>query len=349
MEFLSDNQWAAFAGLLGGAALGLSASIGRFCTLGAIEDALYANDYRRLRMWSLALAVAITGVFSFQAMGLIDISPTMHFTLKWNPLASIVGGLMFGWGMAIAGNCGFGALSRMAGGDIRSFFTVVIMSISAYMALGGPTAALRNWAFPPELAEGPTQSIAHLIGGWLNLPPLAPALAISALAAAWAFSGKRFRKSPTHIIWSIVVGLAILSGWWATSTIAAAGFDPVTIESHSYSAPLGETLLYVMTWTGSAMNFGTGSVIGVLLGAFVGAKIKNRFRWEACDDARELHRSVFGAFLMGTGGVVALGCSIGQGLTAMSALAYSAPVVMISIFIGVKLGLQYLIHGFHRS
>lgn len=349
MEFLSDNQWAAVAGLLGGVGLGLSSSIGRFCTLGAIEDGLYGNDFRRLRMWALALAVSILGVFTFQAIGLIDITPSIYLTVKWNPVASIVGGLMFGWGMALAGNCGYGALSRMAGGDIRSFFTVMVMSISAYMALGGPTAALRNWAFPPEFMDSEPQSIAFALDSWLGIPPLVPAIVISAAFALWAFSGKRFRKSGSHIIWSIVVGVSILSGWWATSLISTQSFDPVTIESHTYSAPLGETLLYLMTWTGSYMNFGTGSVVGILVGSFIGTQIKGRFRWEACDDPRELGRSVIGAFLMGTGGVVALGCSIGQGLTAMSVLAYSAPVVMVSIFIGVKLGLGYLIHGFQRT
>jgi hypothetical protein len=164
----------------------------------------------------------------------------------------------------------------------------------------------------------------------------------------WAFSGKKFRTSRTHIIWSIVVGFAVVFGFWATNFISLNGFDEITVESVSYSAPMGETLIYLMTWSGATMNFGIGSVTGVVVGSLIGTKIKGRFRWEACDDPRELGRSVFGAFIMGTGGVVALGCSIGQGLTGFSVLAYSAPVVLISIFIGANLGLRYLIHGFHK-
>lgn len=160
MEFMGDNHWAALAGLFAGGALGLSSSIGRFCTLGAIEDALYGNDYSRLRMWALALAVAIASMFTLEAFGQVDYSQTIYYSLKWNPIASIVGGLMFGWGMALAGNCGFGALSRMAGGDLRSFVVTVVMAISAYMAIGGPTAVLRNWLFPQYSYGGVEQGIA---------------------------------------------------------------------------------------------------------------------------------------------------------------------------------------------
>ncbi|OUS07289.1 YeeE/YedE family protein [Rhodobacterales bacterium 52_120_T64] len=345
---MEDNHWAALAGLFAGGALGLSSSIGRFCTLGAIEDALYGNDYSRLRMWALALAVAISGMFTLEEFGYVDYSQTIYYAIKWNPLASIVGGLMFGWGMALAGNCGFGALSRMAGGDMRSFVVAIVMAISAYMAIGGPTAVVREWLFPQQAFSGEMQGLAHLTGRWFDAGPLIPALMFASICAVWAFSGKQFRTSPTHIIWSVVVGMAVVLGFWATSLIANNGFDEISVESVSYSAPMGETLIYLMTWSGSTMNFGIGSVTGVLIGSIIGTKVKDRFRWEACDDARELGRSVFGAFIMGTGGVVALGCSIGQGLTGFSVLAYSAPVVLASIFIGASLGLRYLIHGFQN-
>jgi uncharacterized membrane protein YedE/YeeE len=348
MEFMGDNHWAALAGLFAGRALGLSSSIGRFCTLGAIEDALYGDDYSRMRMWALALAVGIAGMFCLEGLGFVDYSGSIYYTLKWNPIASIVGGLMFGWGMAWAGNCGFGALSRMAGGDLRSFVVAVIMAISAYMAIGGPTAVVRDWLFATQDFSGNAQGIAHMAGRWFDAGPLVPALIIAAACAAWAFSGEKFRTSRTHIVWSVVVGLAVIFGFWATSLISISGFDEITAESVSYSAPLGETLIYLMTWSGATMNFGIGSVTGVLVGSAIGTRIKGRFRWEACDDPRELGRSVFGAFVMGTGGVIALGCSVGQGLSGFSVLAYSAPVVLVSIFVGASLGLRQLIHGFHK-
>ncbi len=350
MDFLADNQLAALVGLGGGVALGLASAIGRFCTLGAIEDALYGQDKKRLRMWGLAIAVAITGVFVLNALGQVEYATSRFFIFKFRIVAAVLGGLMFGWGMALAGNCGFGALARMAGGDLRSFVVATVMAISAYMMIGGPTAALREILFPTVVVDpaAPAQGIADLIGDSIGVAPILPALLIAALIALWAFWDRGFRTSRTHVFWSVVVGLAIVSGWWGTTWIAENGFGGAEIESHSFSAPLGETLVYAMTWTGASMNFGTGSVAGVVLGSFVGTQIKGRFRWEACDDPRELGRSVLGGFLMGTGGVLAIGCSIGQGLTAFSALSYSAPIVLGSIYIGAMFGLRYLIHGFQK-
>ena len=117
LETLGEPTAAALAGLIGGIMLGLAARLGRFCTLGAIEDTLYANDTRRLRMWGIAIGVAIIGSFSAMNLGLVQADQTLYLMQAWSPLASIFGGLLFGYGMALAGNCGFGALARFGGGD----------------------------------------------------------------------------------------------------------------------------------------------------------------------------------------------------------------------------------------
>ncbi|MBL4807553.1 MAG: YeeE/YedE family protein [Rhodobacteraceae bacterium] len=223
------------------------------------------------------------------------------------------------------------------------------MAISTYMALGGPTAWLRNDLFPPEVAVGAPQGLAHLIGNSLGLSPVIPALGIAVILLVLAFSAGKFRRSRNQILGGVLVGAAITSGWWFTTYLSSHSFSVIPVESHTFTAPLGESLFYVMTSTGSSLNFGIGSVVGVVVGAFIGALLKKRFRWEACDDHRELRRQILGAFLVGTGGVIALGCSVGQGLTAMSALAYSAPIVLISIYAGTALGLRQLIRGFNAS
>lgn len=350
IETLGEPLSAALAGLVGGLLLGLAGGYSRFCTLGALEDAMYAQNYDRLRMWALGLAISIAAVFGLAELGAVNITESIYFSFEWNPWASVVGGLMFGYGMALSGNCGFGALVRTAGGDMRSFVIVLVMAVSAYMAMGGPTAAIRDYLFPNILFDGDTpQGLAHLVGRMMSASPLLPALAIAAVLAVLAFSGGKFRRDGTMILGGTLVGLAVVSGWWATTYLAANGFEPVPVGSHTYVAPLGDTVFYLMTSTGSSLNFGIGSVAGVLVGGFIGAKIKGRFRWEACDDPSELRRQIFGAFLMGTGGVIALGCSIGQGITAMSALSYGAPVVLVSIFIGSSIGLRQLIRGFERG
>lgn len=346
MEDLSQATIAGLIGLLGGAALGLAARLGRFCTLGAIEDALYGGDLRRVRMWSLAIAVAIIGVFACEALGALDTRSSVYARSVWNPLASIFGGLVFGYGMAIAGNCGFGALAQAAGGEMRSFLILTAMGVAAYMALLGPLAPLRLAAFPPEpAAAGAAAGLAHDVGGMIGLAPIAIAFVVAAALVVFAFASAAFGSSARHVFWSVVVGLAIASGWAGTAYLAATNFGATPVESHNFTAPVGETLIYLMTSGGGGVGFSVGSVFGVILGAVLGSLLQGSFRWEACDDSRELRRQIFGAALMGVGGVVALGCSIGQGLTAFSMLAWSAPVTLAAIVVGAVIGLRQLIEG----
>ncbi|MFK7942323.1 MAG: YeeE/YedE family protein [Paracoccaceae bacterium] len=330
-------------GLLGGLVLGLAARRGRFCTLGAIEDALYGQDWDRIRMWGLALAVAILGTFVSAHLGMVDISESLYARQGWNPVASILGGLIFGYGMAIAGNCGYGALARLGGGDLRSLVIVIVTGVSAYLIQLGPLAPLRVYLFPAA-DPGKSHGYAHFIGENFGFAPLVPAVLVAAGLAAVALVG--LRAKPREMFWGAMVGLAITSGWIGTSLLAEHSFDVVVVESHSFTAPLGETLLFLMTGSAGGLNFAVGSVTGVVLGALLGSISKGHFRWEACDDPGELGRQILGGFLMGIGGVLALGCSVGQGLTAFSTLAFSAPFVLAAIVAGAALGLRQLIQGF---
>ena len=348
MPEIPDPLLACTIGLVGGLLLGLAARIGRFCTLGAIEDALYAGDADRLRMWPLALAVSIAGTFLAAAGGLVDIEGSIYAASQWNPVGSLVGGLLFGYGMAIAGNCGYGALSRLGGGEMRALIIVIVMGSSAYMTLQGPLAPVRAALFPLDAAaSGMPATYADAFARAFSIPPLVTALSLSALLAAVALSSPSFRTSRRHVVWSVVVGLAILSGWIGTSWLGGYSFEPIRPGSHSFTAPLGESLLYLMTSDSGGLSFAIGSVAGVLAGSVAAALVEGQFRWEACDDPRELGRQIGGGALMGIGGVIALGCSVGQGLTAFSVLAFSAPVVLLAIFVGAALGLRQLIGGAH--
>ena len=347
MELLGSAYAAPMAGFAGGFMLGLAARRGRFCTLGAIEDAVYGQNWLRIRMWALAMAVAIAGTFLLDFAGAVDRGASLYARMTWNPASAVIGGLMFGYGMAIAGNCGYGALARFGGGDLRSFVIVLVMGISAYAVLAGPLAGLRLHLFPPvERSPGDPVGIADSIADSLSIGVLLPALAIAAALAAWALSGSEFRRSAQAVIWSVVVGSAIFTGWWATTQISHASFEIVSVESHTFTAPLGETVLFAMTSSGAGLTFSIGSVLGVVAGAAVGSISKGHFRWEACDDPGELGRQIFGGFMMGIGGVLAVGCSVGQGLSAFSMLAYSAPVVLVAIGLGAAVGLRQLVRGF---
>ena len=345
-DWISDATLVAGIGLLSGLLLGLAARLGRFCTLGAIEDLLYGGSDLRMRMWVLAIGVAITGTFALTGAGLLDPTRSFYLSIEWMPLAAILGGGMFGYGMALAGGCGFGMLARLGGGDLRAFVVMLVMGVAAYAVLFGPLAPLRNLAFPQADVIGAPPGLVHLLAGATGLSIPGLGMTIGGLVTLGALASRGLLADPSAIFWSVVVGLAIVAGWAGSFWVASRGFAAVPVVSHSFSAPVGESLLYAMTASVRAPSFAVGSVAGVVLGALLGSVIKGHFRWEACEDPRELRRQMLGASLMGAGAVLAMGCTVGQGLSAFSVLAFSAPVTFLAIFAGAALGLRQLITGF---
>lgn len=347
LETVPAGVWTALVGLVGGVVLGLAARLGDFCTLGALESAVYGRDQKRLRLWGVVLGVAILATQFGILADWIDLSGTFYQTVKWNPLASIAGGLMFGYGMALAGNCGFGALVRFGGGDLRSLVVVVVMGIFGFVALSGPLAPLRITLFPQPEAVGP-QGILHDLGQ-LGLPPLPIIVILGFAALVWALAHPGLRANPRMVVWGVAAGLAVAWCFAATTWIGRESLGEIAVEGPSFTAPVGRTLIFLMTSTAGGITFSVGSVAGVMLGALIGSTIRGLFRWEACEDPRELGRQVGGAVLMGIGGVIAMGCSVGQGVTAIAALAWSGPVTLFAIVIGAIFGLRRLIGGLEPS
>ncbi|AMY70412.1 YeeE/YedE family protein [Frigidibacter mobilis] len=345
MDDLNFGAVAAIVGLVGGIALGLAARLGNFCTLGAIESAVYGEDQRRLRLWGIVLGTAILGTQLGAAAGAIDLAGSYYHQIAWNPWASIFGGLVFGYGMALAGNCGLGALVRFGGGDLRSMVVVVVMGIAGFVALSGPLAPLRIWLFPQEISTGP-QGIGASFTALTGLPATLAAAAIAAGLVVWALAHDPLRRSPRMLAWGVVAGLAVVWTLAGTTWINQQSFGEIAVEGPSFTAPIGRTLIFLMTSTAGGITFSVGSVAGVLFGSLAGSTIRGLFRWEACDDPRELGRQVSGAALMGVGGVVAVGCSVGQGVTAFATLAWSGPVTLAAIVAGALLGLRQLMLGF---
>lgn len=344
---LSDAHLVAGIGLVGGIVLGLSARLGRFCTLGAIEDYLYGGSDHRLRMWGVAIGTAMVLSFGLMHAGLLNAPETPYLRQGWNPLGHALGGLLFGYGMALAGNCGFGALARLGGGDLRAFVIVVVMGIAAYVTMSGPLAPLRVWAFPPDLI--PTSApagYAHLLAEITGLGAAMFGIAAGLAVLALVLRPAAFRAERGMIGWGAAVGVAVAFAWWGTQWVRTASLDAVPVASFTFAAPLGESILFWMTSSGNTVTFGVGSVAGVWIGAFLGSLLRGLFRWEACEDPRELRRQIVGAAIMGAGAVLAVGCTIGQGLSAASLLAYGAPLTLAGIFAGATLGLRHLIQGF---
>lgn len=332
-------------GLAGGILLGLAARIGRFCTLGAIEDALYGQNNNRLRMWGTAIGMAVLLVHLALAQGLISTSDSYPLTVPFTPLLTVFGGLLFGLGMAFSGNCGFGALARLGGGDLRSFVIVLVMGVSAYVTLGGPLSPLRIWLVELLSVQPTTASFSALLSSSTGMPASYIGLLLGAGVFGFSVWNRAFWEEKGNVIWGALVGLSVASGWIGTHLIAQVGFSGLRPVSHGFTAPVGSTILYFMTSSGQTLNFGIGSVCGVWAGALTGSLMKGHFRLEACEDPRELQRQITGAVMMGIGGILAIGCSVGQGISAMALLSINAPLALSSIFIGAYFGLNHLISG----
>lgn len=336
-------------GLIAGGVLGYVARSNHFCTLAALERYWYANDTVGVRSWVLAAAIALLTTLVLQSAGIVDLQDSFYLTSPVPLAGAVLGGIMFGIGMALVGTCGFGAIVRLGGGNMRALVVLTGIGLAAISAQRGIIAHFRQAAIDPisidltKLGAPAPGSFLQVTQGWSW--PLFIGIVIALAAIFWVAREPEFRSDNGKLSAGIIIGLAVSVGWIATYQISILSFDPVQLEAGSFVAPLGDTIMQLIVVTGSAPDYGVGLMVGVFLGAVIAAWRADDMRWEACDDARELGRHLIGAFLMGVGGVFALGCTIGQGVSAVSALAFSVPLAMASIVFGARIGLSYLLEG----
>lgn len=336
-------------GLSGGVILGFVARAAQFCTLGAIEEAYYGSERSRLRMWLLAIGTAIAVTQGLDMAGLVALERSFRLGSQIPWFGALAGGMLFGFGMALVGTCAFGMLVRLGGGDMRALIATLTVGITGYMTMSGIFARLRLEyvdAIRVELPPLSTSSLPALLFGPGNMTgQLLVTLIMVALTAGWALSGRRFRQRRGLIAAGMTIGLVIAFGWLATSQLGQDQLYPHQPESYSFVRPIGAALIWLMTASGASASFLIGGVFGVPLGSYLAARFRNEVHWEAFDDAREMRRHLTGAALMGTGGIMAQGCTIGQGMTGMAALSATAFIALAGIVTGALLGIRYLVEG----
>ena len=350
-----DQSLLVAAALIGFGA-GFAARRARFCTFGAIEDVVMIGDVTRLRAWVLAIGVAILGVQLMWWTDTADIGAAFYLSSAFNPVGLFVGGLMFGIGMAMVGNCAFGMLIRLGGGDLRALFVFLVMGLSAYATARGLAAVVRVTlfdGFEMDLSTIGGQGAGHLIGALMGTAPaqasMAAGLSIALLIFAWCLRDGAFRAAHKDWLAGIAVGLAVTAGFWVTGGWSREGFAPLDVRSLTYVLPPGESIVYVLTFSGANMTFPIAVTFGTLIGVWAASLAAGDARLEGYDDAREMKRHFFGALLMGFGGVTALGCTIGQGISGMATLSIGAPIAMAGVVLGAMFGLRVLISGSLRD
>jgi hypothetical protein len=351
MEDLPVNTVVSSAGFAAGILFGATAKQTEFCAMGSLSDIVFMGDFRRFRAWLLAMAVAMTGTQALHGLKVVDIYQSIYLTANFGWLGAVIGGLFFGFGMILAGGCANKGLVRIGGGNLKSVIVIIIMGIFAYMTLRGLTGLARveleNLANVDLKQSGlDSQGMVDMAAAALGADSGRARWAVTAVFTgailAYCFKDAEFRASPRNVIGGLVIGTLIPLGWWITGSLGADDFEPAPLASFSFVAPAGEGIQYLMTFTGSTINFGVAAVGGVIIGSFLAAITTKTFRVEAFTDAADMIRHCAGAAIMGIGGVLSLGCTVGQGISGLSTLALGSVIALLSIILGGLIGLKYL-------
>lgn len=333
-------------GFVCGLVAGAAARYGHLCSMGAIEDATIGGNWRGIKAWGMALASAVIATQTSYYFGLFDPLNSFYATTAFDWPAALLGGIFFGFGMALVGTCSFGLLVRLGSGDLRALVTSMIVGIAAIAVNNGALSSLRmqfeglhtialdapRQAFAPGLLES-------FVGTQTSTIICRVLLALLFVCAA--FDEKLLRR-PRLMISAVMLGLAVAGGWIVTGW-AYEAMETARVESLSFVTPGGRTLLQLMSESLRDTSFSIATLLGVVTGSLLVAKVRQEICWEAFDDVREMRRHILGGLFMGFGGVLAKGCTIGQGISAGSVLALSMPIVVFGIFLGAKIGLAILI------
>ena len=358
MEELPVSTVVAARGFGLGLIFGATAQRTNFCTMGAISDVVIMADWTRFRAWLLAIAVAILGSQILHVVGAVDLNESIYLTTNLGWVGAIVGGLLFGFGMTLTGGCASRTLVRLGAGNLKSLVTFLFLGIFAYTTLRGLTGLVRVRIEAFSNLDLEAFGLASQ-----GLPDILSALTgLSAGAARWpvtlafvggllwfCFKSASFRASPRDLAAGLVLGALVPAAWYVTGVIGYDDFDPTPLASLSFVAPAGDSIQYLMTFTGSTIKLGIGVVGGVIVGSFLAAKASGEFRIESFMEAGDMVRHMVGGSLMGIGGIMAMGCTIGQGMTGMSTLALGSLIALLSIIAGGVFGMKYLEEGGFRG
>ncbi len=331
------------AGLLIGLGYGAVGLLSGFCLLSSLRGWWTKGDSRLIRSYALALGVAIAATQCLAGGGAVDLGKSVYLQPSFSALLIFAGGLLFGCGMLLANGCGSRALVLLGRGNLRSFVVVIVLGIAAQMTLRGLIAPARVALMQASLTKPAILSLPALlstVGGSEIFARTLVASVISAALLIFAFAHAPFQRAWGQIAAGIAVGLLVAAGWFATGYLGADDFNPAAVTSLTFISPIADTVQYAMLSTGLTLNFGIAMVAGVFAGSLVTALATRRFHWEGYASPRHKLRSIGGAALMGSGGAMALGCSVGQGLTGLSTLALASFVAAGGILLGSAAGLR---------
>ncbi|WP_418319554.1 YeeE/YedE family protein [Piscinibacter sakaiensis] len=365
LEALQDQVLAAVFGL--SFLFGVIAQRTHFCTMGALSDVVNMGDWTRLRMWVLAIGVAILGFNAMVALGWVTAADTFYAAPEMTWLSALVGGALFGIGMVLASGCGSKTLLRVGAGNLKSVVVFVVLAISAYATIRGLTAVWRVnsvdrivWTLPPgqdlpSLATSLFGIATPVAAAWIGL-------LFGLLCIAWVVARPEGRGFD---VWlgGVGIGAAVVGVWWVSGQLGHVIEHPETLEdtfiatatrrmeSLSFVAPAAQLLDWLIYYSDASkrLTLGAVSMLGILAGSFAYSMVTRTFRWEGFRNARDTGHHLIGATLMGVGGVTALGCTIGQGISGLSTLSIGSVLAVAGIVAGGVAALRWQIWQVERG
>ena len=343
--------------------LGAISARTQFCTLGAVSDIVNMGDFTRMRMWVLAMAIAILGAQGLYAADLIDLSKAFYTRPNITWLSYVFGGLLFGIGMTLASGCGSRTLVRIGGGNLKSIVVFAFLGIAAYMTMKGLFGIWRVNYLDAVVIDASqhgiaTQELGALVAPIFGVTKKTAHIMLACLLAGpmlvFVLISRDFRSSLDAWLGGLGYGLAVIAGWYITAHLGFGenadtlemmffGTNSKGAESLTFVAPYGYSLELLMLWSDKSLGvtFGVATVLGMILGAFAYSLLTKRFRWEGFASVDDTRNHIIGAVLMGAGGVTAMGCTIGQGVTGLSTLAVGSFIALSAMIVGCAVTLKY--------
>ena len=368
--------WAAFAIAL---VMGAVVNKTNFCTMGAVSDLVNIGDSGRFRAWLLAIAVALLGVALLEPMGLVNpgdsFPPYRGGELLW--AEHLLGGLLFGIGMTLASGCGNKCLIRIGGGNLKSIMVMLVIGgIAYFMVTPFPgsdktlfSLLFYDWIRPLSVNVGASQDLGTLLGGESAATArMVIGAVLGVLLLLFVFKAADFRSSYDNVLGGLVVGLAIVAAWYVTTNVvieadgemlSMGGYyeqwdmladsdegkpeqgRPLSPQSFTFINPMGQTVGYASGgFNRSLLTFGVMAFLGVIAGSLLWSLLSRSFRIEWFSSFGDFINHLVGATLMGFGGTLALGCTIGQGITGISTLAVGSFITFVAIVFGSALTMK---------
>ena len=331
-----------------------------FCSMGAVSDIFIMSSWDRLKQWFLAVGIAIIGFTLMSYLGLIDPLKSFYTGNKFLWLSTLIGSVLFGFGMVLSSGCGSKTLVRIGGGNLKSVIVFLVLGLTAYMTMRGFLGVIRiNTLDTIFIAFNTPQDLPSLLSSPLGIERgtlhLVLGLIVGFAFIAFALSKSSFWTTE-NLLAGIAVGLAICAVWWVSGKLGYVAEDPNTLEevflltnsgrmeSLSFVAPYAYSLDWLMMFsdTSKVLTVGIVAVLGMILGSAAVAIMTKSFRWESFRNTEDTANHLVGASLMGFGGVTALGCTVGQGLSGISTLALGSFLALPGFIFGAYLGLRYL-------